>query len=277
MLAISSAGRAFGPECGYMHPGDIQWSLREVVQPLERVQLWERGGRAVGFTIIDPTGYVAAQVAPAERSSRFALLDSAERALPATAREVELSAYDSDPELRSWLTEYGYKATGSSSLELLLELSREPSPVTPAAGFMLRQLDAAEDDAYAALHRDAWSTWGPSSYTSEVHGRLVGMPGFRRDFIRVAVAPDGTLAASCIGWFDPPTRSVLIEPLGTSQRFRKLGLGRSVVLDLVRHSWESGALAIFVRGVDVNEAAVALYTSSGFSAAQVLREYGRPR
>lgn len=102
------------------------------------------------------------------------------------------------------------------------------------------------------------------------------MPGFDRQLVQVAIAPNGILAASCIAWFDPITRWVEIEPLGTRPDLRRLGLARAVVLETLRRSHERGAAAVMVWGAHRNEAAIALYTSCGFSARRTLREYRLP-
>ncbi len=43
-------------------------------------------------------------------------------------------------------------------------------------------------------------------------------------------APDGTLAASCLGWWDPHTGTAEIEPLGVVPAHRRRGLAGALTL-----------------------------------------------
>ncbi|MDE3103429.1 MAG: GNAT family N-acetyltransferase [Chloroflexota bacterium] len=76
-----------------------------------------------------------------------------------------------------------------------------------------------------------------------------------------------SLAAS--GRYDPISRWTEIEPLGTHAAFRRLGLARAVVREVIHRSWQRGAEAVMVWSTDprsashVNEPAFRLYTSSG--------------
>ena len=121
--------------------------------------------------------------------------------------------------------------------------------------------------------RAAWSTVAPSKYDATAHDAVVSMPQFDRTLVPVVAAPDGTLAAYCIAWFDPVTRTSEIEPLGTRPEYRRLGLARAVSLEAVRRSAERGAESVLVWGVGDHR--TALYESAGFRGGRVLREYAR--
>ena len=99
------------------------------------------------------------------------------------------------------------------------------------------------------------------------------MPDFDRALVPIAAAPDGTLAASCIVWYDPVTRTSEIEPLGTHPAYRRGGLARAVSVEAVRRSAERGATSVLVWGVGDHR--IALYESAGFRPQRVLREYAR--
>jgi len=99
--------------------------------------------------------------------------------------------------------------------------------------------------------------------------------------VPIVAAPDGTLAAYCIGWFDPASRWTEIEPLGTRPAYGGRGLAHAVVREIIHRSWARGADAVMVWATDpastshVNEPARRLYTSSGMRPERVLREYRR--
>ncbi len=60
--------------------------------------------------------------------------------------------------------------------------------------------------------------------------------------LKVAVvAPDGNFAAYCGMWYDPEAGYAVIEPVATDPDYRKMGLGKAVVLEGIRRVGELGA------------------------------------
>ena len=103
-----------------------------------------------------------------------------------------------------------------------------------------------------------------SPYRREVHDAVKQMPQFRADLVTIAIAPDETPAAYCIGWLDERSATLEIEPLGTNRSFRRLGLALAVVHEVTRRAWLNGARWVLVwNHRRTNEAAYGLYTSAG--------------
>ncbi len=69
--------------------------------------------------------------------------------------------------------------------------------------------------------------------------------------------------------------TVEIEPLGTHPAYRKLGLGRAIVDEVVRRAAERAAVSVLVWGSHSNAVAKHLYESAGCRSRRVLREYRR--
>jgi predicted N-acetyltransferase YhbS len=61
-----------------------------------------------------------------------------------------------------------------------------------------------------------------------------------------AVAPDGNFAAYCGMWYDSEAGYAVIEPVATDPKYRKMGLGKAVVLEGIRRAGELGAKIAFV-------------------------------
>jgi ribosomal protein S18 acetylase RimI-like enzyme len=139
----------------------------------------------------------------------------------------------------------------------------------------MRWLEPQLDDAYVELHRAAWSTVKPSDYDGRLHASVTSMPDFERKLVPIIAAPDGTLAAYCIAWFDPLTQTVEIEPLGTRPGYRRLGLARAIVQEVLFRSAARQAKSVMVWGAHQNVVAFHLYESSGLRSQRVLREYKR--
>lgn len=65
--------------------------------------------------------------------------------------------------------------------------------------------------------------------------------------LKVAVvAPDGNFAAYCGMWYDPKAGYAVIEPVATDPQYRKMGLGKAVVLEGIRRVGELGAKTALV-------------------------------
>ena len=139
----------------------------------------------------------------------------------------------------------------------------------------MRWLEVELDDRYVELHRAAWSTRAPSDYDRRLHESVTSMPDFDRKLVPIIAAPGGSLTAYCIAWFDPRTETVEIEPLGTHPGYRRLGLGRAIVQEVLCRSAARGARAVMVWGAHRNDAAIHLYESAGLRSRRVLREYKR--
>ena len=263
------------PHPDYQHPGGMEWWLRRIVKDDFKVFIWDDGDDIAGF-VIDDAGYVIPRTADRAVKSRLQLIAWAERSFRASGRTtLELAAADDEPELREALLARGYEGSGSVSVELVFDVRGEPQVPALPMGYRLATLEDLGDDSYVELHRAAWSTVKPSEYDRRLHDIVTSMPDFRRDMVPVVLAPDGTPAAYCIGWFDGRTHTVEIEPLGTHPAYRKLGLGRAIVRDIHHRSWACGARSVMVWGGHANVAATRLYTSSGMEPRRTVRDYRR--
>ena len=259
----------------YQHPGGMEWWLRRIAKDDFTIHVWNDGKDLAGF-VIDDAGYVIARTADRRASSRMRLIEWSEKAFRASGRtSIELPAADDESELREALASRGYEPSGTFGRELVFDIDGEPPAAALPAGYRLVTIDAIGDDAYVALHRAAWSDIRPSDYSRTLHDVVTAMPDFRPDMVPVVLAPDGTPAAYCIGWFDAASLSVEIEPLGTHSAYRRLGLGRAIVRDIHRRASRLGARSVMVWGSHGNIGATQLYTSSGMEPRRTVRDYRR--
>jgi GNAT superfamily N-acetyltransferase len=164
--------------------------------------------------------------------------------------------------MRDVLPGRGYEQSGIE-LELLADTSHEPERAPLPVGFRFGSLLDVSDDAYIDGHRAAWSDKRPSPYRRELHDAVKRMPGFRPDLVTIVIAPDGTVAACCIGWMDQRSATLEIEPLGTHRDHRRLGLAHAIVKEVQHRAWSSGAAHVLVwNDPTTNPAAYALYTGA---------------
>jgi ribosomal protein S18 acetylase RimI-like enzyme len=274
VIALVGDARARGDRTAILHPGGLQWWLRRVGRPAFDVAVLADRATIVGLALLDD-GDVVLQSDPAHEEDREALVAWAEaRARDLGQREVFISLTGHDHDLRRRLDGRGYDASDRLGYELVRPIAdAAPMPTLPD-GFRMISLTPALADDHVKLHRAAWSRPGsPSSYDREQHDRVTAMPDFRYDLVPIVAAPDGTLAAYCISWWDQRSRSVEIEPLGTHAGYRRLGLARAIVHEVVRRSARLGADYVLVWGASANPEAKALYLSAGLRPRRVIRDH----
>ncbi len=144
-------------------------------------------------------------------------------------------------------------------------------------GFQIRPLAGeSEVEDYVALHRAAFDS---KSMTAGWRKRTLLHRVYLPDLDLVVEAPDGRLAAFCIGWFcdnvggKPAGR---IEPLGVHKDFRTPGyLGRAVLGEVLRRLQAHGAASIFVETDNYRNTALALYENVGFKVIKDVLVYRR--
>ncbi|WP_203763547.1 GNAT family N-acetyltransferase [Paractinoplanes deccanensis] len=176
------------------------------------------------------------------------------------------------------------------------ELPARPDDELPAPrlpdGYRVRAVRPGEIAERAAVHRAAWRPqrvgWlhvppvdfgdGESGMTTERYARIAATWPYRHDLDQVVEAPDGTLVASALGWYDEVNRVGLLEPVGTDPGHARLGLGAAVSLACLRAMRDAGATLAVVRprGDDAYPVPRALYHHIGFRDAGRTVTYRRP-
>jgi mycothiol synthase len=115
-------------------------------------------------------------------------------------------------------------------------------------GFSLRSM--ADDDNVEARRTVLGLAFGhadPAEWvTPETYRELQHAPDYRKDLDLYVVAPDGAFAACCIAWLDPVNRAGTFEPVGTHPAYRRLGLGRAVIMEGINRLAAFGATRAWV-------------------------------
>ncbi|MFI1160006.1 GNAT family N-acetyltransferase [Streptomyces sioyaensis] len=170
--------------------------------------------------------------------------------------------------LKRWAA-HGYETdpvslgdTGSWTQLNARELHDLERPVLPD-GFRFHTADEAGPQAAVQAHVDAWA---PSTYTAEAYEGVRRTPPYRGDLHVLVEAPEGTMAASAIMWLDEANRTAEFEPVGTHPHYRRLGLGRAMLLHGMHLAREAGArhMTVACLGAPGHPRARGLYYGVGF-------------
>jgi GNAT superfamily N-acetyltransferase len=170
--------------------------------------------------------------------------------------------------LKRWLA-HGYEKdpatlgdNGSRGQFNERDLTELEQPMLPD-GFRFRTADEAGPQAAVQAHVDAWA---PSAYSAEGYEGVRRTPAYRGDLHVLVEAPDGTMAASTIMWLDEVNKTAEFEPVGTHPGYRRLGLGRAMLLHGMHLARAAGAthMTVACEGTAGRSPSCDLYYSVGF-------------
>ena len=203
-----------------------------------------------------------------------------ERGLPA---ELRSSIREHETATRAILEQHGF-----TPVRYFFRMDRpldEPiaEPQLPA-GLTLRHV-ASEPDVVAwvdAFNQSFIDHWNHHPATIEGHKHWMQHPSYRPEHDLVAVTPDGVVAAFCLCEIDRESNARnqcnegWIGILGTRRGYRKLGLGRAMLLAGL-HALKAAGLDIAKLNVDAENptGALRLYESVGFRPVYTRIAYGK--
>lgn len=177
---------------------------------------------------------------------------------------------DADTDMLARLPGYGYTPdteTGGDDGDWH-QFNRRPlagleDPVLPA-GFRFRTAAEVGPEAATRAHVDAWY---PSSFQENAMAGVQAAWPYRDELHVLVEAPDGTLAATAIMWFDPISRTAEFEPVGTHRAYRRKGLATALMWYGMQRARDAGAETMLVAcvGAPAHPAARDLYYGVGFA------------
>jgi ribosomal protein S18 acetylase RimI-like enzyme len=114
-----------------------------------------------------------------------------------------------------------------------------------------------------------------STQTVEKYRFCRSTPLYRPALDTILRAPDGSVAAFALGWLDPLTGGVELEPVGVRPDHQRKGLGRAVCRATLRTAGSLGGEKVVIAAETTNPGAMALYASLGLSITARVIPYRR--
>lgn len=269
------------------------------LDPARDLQLWQDAdGALIGFTQIwilvsaeELNGRIFTWVHPEARGGTLEtqILDWGAERLRAAACEHGLpgrlrptSGVEQTDEV-ALLSQLGF-AIDRYSYTMERSLSEpSPEPLLPE-GFTIRAMAGPEEaDLWVEMFNLSFIDHpNHSPWRVEQVLHFLEEPIYRPELNLVAVAPDGTLAGFCWMLVNPEDNEHTgrkvgeIDVLGTRRGYRKLGLGRALLLEGLRRLRQSGMETARL-GVVANNptGALKLYESAGFQAQRTWILFGK--
>ena len=176
---------------------------------------------------------------------------------------------DDDQDRQALAAAHGFvRHVHPSHVHLQRQLDALPSLPAVPDGFAIRPLaGAAEAAAYAEVDRAAFDS---EAMTTQWRERTIGTPLYQPDLDLVAVAPDGTLAGFCVGWYEPTRGVAQLEPVGVHPRYQRRGLSRALLMQMLHRFKSRGASVAVVETELDRTAARAAYDAVGFKQTHTI-------
>lgn len=161
---------------------------------------------------------------------------------------------DTDLKFQDIAASLGFKATEEKENDAIFYLDKTSTEYELPEGFRITTMK----DTYN-LYQYGRVLWKGFNHELNGEGKFEDFKGERRfgheEMIRpnvdlnlkvAVVAPDGNFAAYCGMWYDAEAGYAVIEPVATDPDYRKMGLGKAVVLEGIRRVGKLGAKTAIV-------------------------------
>lgn len=256
----------------HLHTTDLPWRLNSwALDDPGNAALWRTdAGELVAWATLQTPFWTLDEVLHAEYAAELlpellAWADERIRAIANTeyGHECWFSlAFADQPEHIQALEACGWASqaeVGEDSWSKVWMKQTGPLPAAPLPpGFTLQPLGNRINE-YVDLQRAVFES---KNMTVPWRQRTTTDPAYTPGCDLVVVAPDGRLAAFCVGWLEGSHGQ--IEPLGVHADFRSLGLGKAVLAEGLRQLAAHGAQEIHVETDNFRNAALDLYEWAGF-------------
>jgi ribosomal protein S18 acetylase RimI-like enzyme len=184
--------------------------------------------------------------------------------------------------LRQVLLEKQDFTTERRFLTMACSLNQPFSSSKLPTDFTLQQLSSEGDiKAWVEMFNGSFiDHWDHHELSIATVSSWLKNPHYKPELNWVAVAPDGTFAAFCVGYINQEENARTgrkegwIKLLGTRRGFRKLGLGRSILLTCIKQLQAANIEQVKL-GVDAQSltSATRLYQGVGFEAVNTWLSY----
>jgi mycothiol synthase len=291
MQGLLMEARSCTDDWHYMHIGELTFRFFMVLchlNPQEHIRLWhDAEGKLVGYAILGEGPSIDWQVAPEYEWSgietevltwaEISLAELCKRDATQWSGNLVSGARQDNGRRRMFLAQHGFRYSGEFAEVNMLRVLADPipEPMSPP-GYQIRSIAETNDiPKRAAAHRKVWQPWTDGNVSDEAYASFTKLPGYQRDLDVIAAAADGTIAAFLNGWLDPLNRIGEVGSVGVVPVYRRQGLMRAVLLEVLRRMQAQGMERACVSTSVVNIPAIRLYASVGFEMENQYLDYSK--
>lgn len=277
--SLSTAQRA--PLAACWHPGDLIWALQTKADQPQPCRFWAGPNGVEALAWFESDGEVWLETLAGSEALIVEAVAWVEQAwLAKLAREgrdpttpVQIRAERHDADRIAALEALGYETAGPAGVGFRLRLDAGAlPPVELPPGYSVRDSVGVDPERRAAAHRAAWDHLdhlgivnARSQFSTEAYLSLTRLPVYDPTLDMLAVAPDGTFAASCICWPDQASGIGSFEPVGVALAHRGQRLASAVLREAAHRLQARGFREARVGTAHFNLAAIKAYLAAGFA------------
>ncbi len=160
------------------------------------------------------------------------------------------------------LTRRGYAQGQLGTVFRKRSLGGRVLEATLPQGYTVREMQSLSEELFVERAMAEGQVFGGTITTAFLH-ELQKSPIYRPKLDLVIVSPTGSIAVFCMIWFDAKHCVGYIEPIGTVATYRRLGLGKALMLEGFRRLQKMGAATVYLGNSADNRAGNQLYESVG--------------
>lgn len=216
---------------------------------LDKIGIWEDEGRIVGMATYEgKLGDAYFLLDPEYNHLKEEMLLYAIDNL-GTEEKMRIIIDEKDLELQKLARKHGFVPTKDQEEDSMIEITDDLNYSLPE-GYKIVSLDEDYDifKYGQVLHRGFDHGPDYEQDKKEYDSRVLQLSGPHNDLsLKVAVeAPNGDWVSYCGMWYDDRVDFCIVEPVATDPKYRKMGLGKAVVLEGVIRCGKLGAKRAFV-------------------------------
>ncbi|MCX7709728.1 MAG: GNAT family N-acetyltransferase [Clostridia bacterium] len=220
---------------------------------LSKIGLWESDGEIVALATYEMLlGDAWFSMAPEFGCLKRELAEYAFEYLSKTDehgnRSLNMNIDDKDKEFREIALDLGFQETKDLEQTAEFIIPGQFSEVSLPEGYSIVSL--SEENDLNKINRVLWRGFNHPGEVpdEEIQGRIKSQsgPDFNKDITMAVKAPNGNFVSYSGMWYDPNTDYAIVEPVATDPDYRRMGLGKAVVLEGIRRCGEMGGKVAYV-------------------------------
>ena len=252
LIELDSHNYHFGRWDWMMMSLNAEWADPE---GLDKIGIWEENNKIVAMVTYDTTlgSAFLLTLRGFEKLKKEMLFFAKENM--AKNGQFRVLILDGDTETQNIASQNGFFPTQEREWDAIHLMEPEKLMYTLPNGFKITSFN--EDFNLLKYGQSLWKGFdhemnaeGPFYLYWEKHSeeykKAWDRPNIDLNLKIFAEAPNGDFVSHCGMWYDKKSKSALVEPVATEPAYRKMGLGKAVVLEGVRRCKELGAIRTFV-------------------------------
>jgi GNAT superfamily N-acetyltransferase len=222
---------------------------------LEKIGIWESGGNIVAIATYDTSlGKAYLLVFDEYKYLKGEMLEHARRNLSKQG-SFKVLVLDGDIEFQNIVMDNNFYPTQGKENDAVFIISTENTKYVLPNNFKICSL---QDNFNVYKYGQClWKGFnhemtneGPFPFYWEKHSKEYEQewdrPNVDLNLKIFVVAPNGDFVSHCGTWYDKTVDCALVEPVATEPAYRKMGLGKAVVLEAIKRCGKLGAKKAYV-------------------------------